>query len=123
MSTVAELPVSVPGTTQQVAEALVYVIGWPPAVTVGLPASTVPICAKGAKNGSLGCRPTCGGVAWPVVSATATGVPPTRTVATTPWTSGAWNGSPGAGIGAPVGEGTKWFGHVPLIASPATTAG
>lgn len=120
-STVAPLPVRVPGTTQQVDVADVYARGWPPAVTVVLPDWIVPIWVGGAKFGSLGCSPACGGDAKPVAPATATGFPATCTVATTPWTMGDENGRL-VGTGAPAAPGI-WCGQVPVIESPATTAG
>ena len=41
---------------------LVVATALPPAVTVGLPDSTLPSCIVGTMDGSDGCRPTCGGV-------------------------------------------------------------
>ena len=58
----------------------VVAIGLPPAVTVGLPLTTLPAWRFGAKARSDGWRPTWGGVLMPFEPTTATAFPPIVTV-------------------------------------------
>src|SRR5215216_4169298 len=97
--------------------------GLPSMSTVVEPIVTVPRCCGGAMNGSLGCRPTWGGVLNPDEPCTAAGLPAIRTLVASPWSSGAENGRGGDGDGAPTGLGIRWIAHTALMRSPMTAAG
>src|SRR5262249_28852114 len=97
ISTVCTVGTSVPGTAQQVHWDWAVAAGWPPMSTVALPWTTRPPCWGGARNGSLGWRPTWGGVHMPLDPMTAAALPPISTVETRPWSSGAEKGRGGDG--------------------------
>lgn len=80
----------------------VLAAGRPPNDTVALPLVTMPRCVAGAMYGSLGWRPTCGGVLTPLDPVTAAGCPPMSTVDESPCVSGDEWGSGGDGCGAPL---------------------
>ena len=88
---------SEPGVTQHVATDATVAAGWPPIMTVGEPDVIRPICVGGAKYGSVGCSPMCGGVLSPEQPITAAGFPPIRTVGCRPIVMGALNGIGGPG--------------------------
>src|SRR4051812_28287317 len=122
--TVATDGTSDPGTTQHVHADAWVAIGLPCTNTVALPLVIRPTCSGGARNGSVGCRPTCGGVLRPDEPRAATNLPPAFTDVERFCVSGAPKGSgAGDGIGAPSGPGTRWFGQRPVMRSFMTITG
>src|SRR5262245_29840255 len=82
ISTVVTVGTRVPGIAQHVHMDCAVAAGLPPIMTVALPLVTRPTCWGGARNGSDGCRPTCGGVFMPLDPITAAALPPIRTFVT-----------------------------------------
>src|SRR6266511_6093605 len=85
--------------------------------------TTWSIWLAGSMNGSLGWSPACGGALRPEEPCSAAGLPPIRVLVASATVSGAENGSGGAATGEPVGPGTRWTVHLPLMRSPITAAG